>query len=113
MKTPGESTPRERSIRYCFERAAPADEITMTIFDEKGNEVRRFSSRAKTPDSLLANVPSYWFGPPVALPKAAAVNRFAWDLRYPPPLSLPFRYYANRLEFTEYTVADPTCQYDT
>ena len=38
--------------------------------------------------------------------KAAGVNRFAWDLRYPAPLTLPYGYYGNLLEYTEYTLAD-------
>ena len=40
------------------------------------------------------------------MPKAAGVNRFAWDLRYPPPLSLPYGYYGDLLDYTEYTSAD-------
>jgi hypothetical protein len=34
------------------------------------------------------------------------VNRFAWNLRYPPPLSLPYGYYGELLGYTEYTLAD-------
>ncbi len=41
-----------------------------------------------------------------ALTKAAGVNRFVWDLRYPPPLTLPYGYYGDLLEYTEYTLAD-------
>jgi hypothetical protein len=34
------------------------------------------------------------------------VNRFAWDLRYPTPTTLPYGYYGELLEYTEYTLAD-------
>ena len=34
------------------------------------------------------------------------MNRFAWDLRYPAPLTLPYGYYGNLLEYMEYTLAD-------
>ena len=42
----------------------------------------------------------------MALPKAAGVNRFAWNLRYPPPLSLSYGYNGELLAYTEYTTAD-------
>jgi hypothetical protein len=34
------------------------------------------------------------------------VNRFVWNLRYPPPPALPYGYYGKLLEYTEYTLAD-------
>ncbi len=113
IETPAGKNPLDGAILDYYLKAAPADEIALAILDEKGNEVRRFSSRAETPDLPLPNVPSYWFGPPAALPKAAGVNRFAWDLRYPPPLSLPFSYYGNLLEYTEYTLADHAIPFNT
>jgi hypothetical protein len=51
-------------------------------------------------------VPEYWFAPPTALTKVAGVNRFAWNLRYAPPATLPYGYYGKLLEYTEYTLAD-------
>jgi hypothetical protein len=38
--------------------------------------------------------------------KASGVNRFVWDLRYPPPQTLPYGYDGDLLEYTEYTLAD-------
>jgi photosystem II stability/assembly factor-like uncharacterized protein len=113
IETPAGKNPPDGAILDYFLKAAPTNEIAMTIFDEQGNEVRRFSSRAEPLDLPLPNVPSYWFGPPVALPKSAGVNRFAWDLRYPPPLSLPFSYFGGLLEYTEYTLADHAIPFDT
>ncbi len=34
------------------------------------------------------------------------MNRFAWDLHYPAPAALPYSYYGELLEYTEYTLAD-------
>jgi photosystem II stability/assembly factor-like uncharacterized protein len=113
IETPAGKNPPDGAILDYFLKSARSDDITMTISDEQGNEVRRFSSRAASRDLPLPNVPSYWFGPPEALPKSAGVNRFAWDLRYPPPLSLPFSYSGGLLEYTEYTLADHAIPFDT
>ena len=48
-----------------------------------------------------------------ALTKSAGVNRFVWDLRYPAPRTLPYGYYGNLLEYTEYTLADHAVPGDT
>jgi len=89
-----------------FLKSAPAGEISMTIYDERGRQVMQYSSQPKAPELPLPNVPSYWFGPLEALPKAAGLNRFVWDLRYPPPLSLPYGYSGSLIDYTEYTLAD-------
>jgi hypothetical protein len=44
--------------------------------------------------------------PPDSLPTAAGINRFVWDLRYPHPSALPFGFFGERLEYTEYTLPD-------
>ena len=69
----------------------------------RGGEI---SSEAKPAEYLPANAPSYWFAREDTLPKAAGVNRFVWNLRYPPPPSLPYGYGGKLLEYTEYTLAD-------
>ncbi len=88
---PGENPPDGAILDY-FLKSAPTGEVTLTIYDDKGGEVNQYSSEAKPPDLAPANAPNYWFAPAVALPKAAGVNRFAWNLRYPAPLSLPYGY---------------------
>ena len=105
-ETPAGQNPPDGAIIDYFLKSAPAGEITMTVYDNQGKQVRRFSSEAKAADLPPPNVPSYWFAPVAKLPKAAGLNRFVWDLRYPPPLTLPYGYYGKLLEYTEYTLAD-------
>ncbi len=40
------------------------------------------------------------------MPTAAGINRFVWDLRYPHPTALPFGFFGERLDYTEYTLPD-------
>ena len=105
-ETPAGQNPPDGAIIDYLLKSAPTGEITMTILDERGRQVQQFSSQPKAPDLPLPNVPSYWFEPPKALPKAAGLNRFVWDLRYPPPVSLPYGYFGSLLDYTEYTLAD-------
>ena len=106
VETPAGQNPPDGAILDYFLKAAPKDELTLTIYDDKGSEVAQFSSEAKPADFLPANAPDYWFAAPATLPKAAGVNRFAWDLRYPPPLALPYGYYGELLDYVEYTLPD-------
>ena len=106
VETPAGQNPPDGAILDYFLKSAPTGEMTLTIYDDKGGEVAQFSSTAKPPDLPPANVPNYWFAPAVALSKAAGVNRFAWNLRYPPPLSLSYGYNGDLLAYTEYTTAD-------
>jgi len=106
IETPaGQNPPDGANLDY-FLKTAAASELTLTFYDEQGAEIAKFSSEARPTDLPLANVPSYWFAPPDTLSKAANVNRFVWNLRYPPPLSLPYGYYGKPLRYTEYTLAD-------
>src|SRR5262249_51674207 len=86
--------------------SGPAGEPPPTITAPRGRAVRSSSSVAPPPPALLANVPSYWFAPPPILTKNRGHNRFAWNLRYPPPRVLPFGYFGGLLQFVEYTLAD-------
>jgi photosystem II stability/assembly factor-like uncharacterized protein len=105
-ETPAGKNPPDGAVLDYFLKTVPAGEITMTVLDDRGREVRRYSSAAVSPNLPLPNVPDYWFAPLEALPKAAGLNRFVWDLRYPPPMALPYSYYGNLLGYTEYTFAD-------
>ncbi|MGB8065845.1 MAG: hypothetical protein WCF26_28430 [Candidatus Sulfotelmatobacter sp.] len=106
IETPAGQNPPDGAILDYYLKTPTADDMTLTIYDGKGTEVARFSSEGKPAAYLPANVPSYWFAPEATLPKAAGVNRFVWNLRYPPPFSLPYGYYGKLLEYTEYTLAD-------
>lgn len=106
VETPAGQNPPDGAILDYYLKTPPAGEVTLTIYDDKGAEVAKFSSDAKAAEHPPANVPGYWFAPETTLPKAAGVNRFVWDLRYPAPPSLPYGYYGKLLEYTEYTLAD-------
>ncbi|MFZ0806384.1 MAG: hypothetical protein WAN03_09385 [Candidatus Sulfotelmatobacter sp.] len=106
IETPAGQNPPDGAILDYYLKNASAGNVTLTIYDSKGAEVARFSSEVKPPAYLPANAPSYWFATEGALPKAAGVNRFVWNLRYPDPPSLPYGYYGKLLEYTEYTLAD-------
>jgi hypothetical protein len=101
----GENPPDGVMIDY-FLKTPPSRELSLTIYDEKGSEVAHFSSANKPAEHLPPNVPEYWFAPQPALTKAAGLNRFVWDLRYPAPAALPYSYYGELLQYSEYTLAD-------
>jgi photosystem II stability/assembly factor-like uncharacterized protein len=106
IETPAGENPPDGAILDYYLKTPPTGDLTLTIYDGKGAEVGRFSSDTKPPTFLPANAPSYWFAPEASLPKAAGLNRFVWDLRYPPPIALPYGYYGELLQYTEYTLAD-------
>jgi hypothetical protein len=112
-ETPAGQNPPDGAIIDYYLKNAATSELTLTIYDDKGAEVVKYSSEAKPVDLLPANAPEYWFAPPVALTKSAGMNRFVWDLRYPPPLTLPYGYYGALLGYTEYTLADHAVPSDT
>ena len=106
IETPVGQNPPDGAIVDYYLKSAPAGEITLTIADARGAIVRRYTSTPPPAPTLPSNVPEYWFAPPVALPKAAGLNRFAWNLRYPNPKVLPFGYFGGFLKYVEYTLAD-------
>jgi hypothetical protein len=106
IETPAGQNPPDGAILDYFLKSVPQDELTLTIYDESGAQIATYSSNAKPVDLPPPNVPDYWFQPPATLPKAAGVNRFVWDLRYPAPPSLPYGYFGELLGYTEYTFAD-------
>lgn len=103
-ETPAGKNPPDGAIFYYFLNH-PGD-VTMTIFDAQGSQIRQFAAASPAPNLPPPNVPEYWFAPPLTLPNTAGVNRFVWDLRYAAPRSLPYGYDGKLLEYTEYTFAD-------
>jgi photosystem II stability/assembly factor-like uncharacterized protein len=103
---PASSNPPDGAILYYSLNAPSTGEISLDVLDAKGNRIRHFSSVPEKESLPPANVPEYWFYPPASLPTAAGVNRFVWDLRYPHPEALPFGFFGERLEYTEYTLPD-------
>lgn len=88
-EVPAGENPPDGAILDYYLKAAPALPISLAIYDDKGNLVRRFSSAPEAAKPVPANVPSYWFAPPTALPARPGMNRFAWNLRYAHPHELP------------------------
>lgn len=103
---PASQNPPDGAILYYSLSSPPKSDITLDIHDEKGTRVRHFSSIPEKESLPPANVPEYWFYPPASLPTTAGINRFVWDLRYPHPTALPFGFFGERLDYTEYTLPD-------
>ena len=61
--------------------------MLLEIFDSAGKLVRRFSSADKIEpiNEKELSIPSFWVRQPQPLPTAAGMQRFVWDLHYPPP----------------------------
>jgi photosystem II stability/assembly factor-like uncharacterized protein len=88
-ETPAGSNPPAGALIDYWLGAEPAGEVTLEIFDERGERARRFSSGdpVRPPDEA-APYPTYWLRPPGPLARRAGLNRFVWDLRFPPPPTL-------------------------
>lgn len=112
-EVPAAKNPPDGAIFYYYLKNVPTGDLTLEIHDAKGNLVRRFSSVAPTPDNTPKNVPDHWFGPLATLSKHAGLNRFVWNLRYPPPAALNYSYYGNILNYVEYTLSDHAIPDDT
>ena len=106
IETPAGQNPPDGAIVDYFLKSPAVSELTLTLYDEQGTAITKFSSEVESTTYLPANVPSYWFAPTDSLTKQAGVNRFVWNLRYPAPPTLPYGYYGEPLLYTEYTLAD-------
>ncbi len=103
---PASPNPPDGAMFYYYLKSAPSQPIALEIRDAQGNLVKRISSQAPPPDTVIKNVPDYWFGPPAQLTTNAGLNRFVWDLHYDPPPALQYSYYGNTLDYLEYTLSD-------
>ncbi|HUI84681.1 MAG TPA: hypothetical protein VL240_10680 [Candidatus Binatia bacterium] len=101
----GDNPPTGAIIDYYF-RSAPSGDVTLAIYDQKGDLVRQLSSR---PEAMRSEepppVPSYWLYHPTPLPRNAGLNRYVWDLRYPAPDAIQHTYPISALY--ERTHAEP------
>jgi photosystem II stability/assembly factor-like uncharacterized protein len=87
----GENPPKGAILDYYFE-AKPKGEITLDILDKDGKLVRHYSSKEKN----IAAQPPEWPDqekPVEVIPAEQGMNRFAWDLRYEPPVKIPGAFY--------------------
>ena len=101
----GDNPPTGAVIDYYLKTAASGD-VTLAIYDQKGQLVRQLSSvpqpmRSEEPPP----VPSYWVYHPTPLPKNAGMNRYVWDLRYAAPEAIQHTYPISALY--ERTHAEP------
>jgi hypothetical protein len=81
----GENPPEGAILDFWLK--APAEEVRLEILDAAGQVLRRFDSLAHPGpvDPASLNVPAFWIRPPQALPAAAGMHRFVWDLRLAAP----------------------------
>ena len=86
----GSNPPNGVIIDYSL-KSEPKGDITMEILDAKGQVVRKFSSKKKPQQGGEGGFfrPS---GEPT-LPKKAGLNRFVWNMQYPPARSVPHAQY--------------------
>ncbi len=66
-------------------------EVTLEIRDKSGALVRHYSSTDKPEQVNIGQLPypAYWLRPPLMLSAKAGMQRFIWDLHYPPPEGAP------------------------
>jgi len=81
----GQNPPAGAVIDYEL-RSEPSGDVRIEILDAGGRPVRQFSSADKPAQTLRPPVvTANWLQHPAVLTKKAGMNRFVWDLRYPPP----------------------------
>jgi N-acyl-D-aspartate/D-glutamate deacylase/photosystem II stability/assembly factor-like uncharacterized protein len=82
----GQNPPDGAIINYSLTQN-PKTPVTLEIFDDRNQLVRRYSSDDKPPvvNPKDYAVPTYWFRPPQVLATKTGVQRFVWDLKYAPP----------------------------
>ncbi len=101
----GDNPPTGAILDYYFKAPAPG-EVSIAIYDQKGQLVRRLSS---TPEAMRSEepppVPNYWLYHPTPLPTNAGMNRYVWDLRYAAPDAIQHTYPISALY--ERTHAEP------
>jgi photosystem II stability/assembly factor-like uncharacterized protein len=87
----GDDPPLGAMIDYYF-KTAPADEVKLEIFDSNGKLVRSLSSREKRE----LGQPPEWpdrVKELTTIPAQAGMNRYAWNLRWEPPVKIPGAFY--------------------
>jgi photosystem II stability/assembly factor-like uncharacterized protein/DNA-binding FrmR family transcriptional regulator len=104
----GDNPPAGAIFDYYF-KTAPKDEVKLEIFDSHGKLVRGLSSKEKKE----AEQPPEWpdqVKEVTTIPAAAGMNRYAWNLRWEPPVKIPGAFYTDQgpqgplVEPGEYTV---------
>jgi photosystem II stability/assembly factor-like uncharacterized protein len=85
----GQNPPDGAVINYYLK--SDASEATLEIFDNQQRLVRRYSSKDE-PEKINENqlpYPTYWLRPTRTISAKAGMQRWVWNLRYPPPEGFP------------------------
>ncbi|HSS19031.1 MAG TPA: hypothetical protein VLL54_03060 [Pyrinomonadaceae bacterium] len=106
VDTPAGENPADGAIIDYYLQSDESGEITLDVRDEHGRTVRHYSSTPPPAQTRLPNAPEFWFAPPAVLSTKAGLHRFVWNLQWEHPPTLPFGYYGQLLDYTEYTVPD-------
>lgn len=90
---PAGKNPPDGAIINYYLKSPASGPVVLEIIDQSGKVVRRYSSDDK-PDDIEAigkevNIPTYWIRPPQILSTESGMQRFVWNLHYPPPDWLP------------------------
>ena len=87
----GQNPPAGAIIDYWLKN--DVDSLVLSIYDSENNLVRRFSSSEKS-DSLPTDryFDERWIGENQKLSTSKGMHRFVWNLRYPRPKALLYRY---------------------
>ncbi|HEY6293242.1 MAG TPA: sialidase family protein, partial [Terriglobia bacterium] len=81
----GQNPPMGAVIDYELQ-PEPSGDVRLEILSAQGKPIRQFSSADKPAEPPRAPVvTAHWLQHPAVLTKQAGMNRFVWDLRYPPP----------------------------
>ncbi len=102
----GENPPSGAIIDY-YLLTKPESPVVLKIFDQNGNLIRKFSSEKKP--QPIASQPYFmtqWLPEFHPLTVHRGLNRFVWDLRYP-PLPTKYHYYSMAAIAGKGTVREP------
>jgi len=88
----GDNPPPGVIIDYYF-KTAPKDEVKLEIVDSNGKAVRRLSSKEKKGDEQPPEWPDQ-VKEITTIPASAGMNRYAWNLRWEPPVKIPGAFYS-------------------
>ncbi|HEX5434102.1 MAG TPA: glycosyl hydrolase, partial [Candidatus Angelobacter sp.] len=90
----GSDPPPGAIISYYF-REAPKDEVKLEIFNKAGKLVRSLSSREKKEFEQPPEWPDQ-VKEVTTIPASAGMNRYAWNLRWEPPVQIPGAFYSDQ-----------------
>ena len=88
----GDNPPPGAIIDYYF-KTAPKDEVKLEIIDGNGKVVRSLSSKEKKGEEQPPEWPDQ-VKEVTTIPAAAGMNRYAWNLRWEPPVKIPGAFYS-------------------